>query len=200
MQSSAIAGILSMVAFVLAIMLVKWPGGGDSNAEVASDLADSGSRAQQYAAGYLLAASALLFLWFLVALRQRLLEAEGAPSRLTDFGVACGVVFATLLLGAGAATVAMPGTISFGDGSGTPDTIGSLGWVAGTATIFSMLPAAMLVLVSSLLTLQRRAFAAWFGWLGLVVVVALLASLLFITMVALPIWVIVVSALLLARR
>ena len=138
-STHALAGIASAVTFVIAILLVKWPGGNDSSEDVARTLSTHGNRLQQYVAGYLLIAAALLFLWFIAGLRQRLaaLDIRSAETLtwLTSVG---GGIATALLLASGAISIFMAGTISFGEDRAKPDIVGSMGWIAGALTIFSM--------------------------------------------------------------
>ena len=197
----ALAGIASAAAFVIAILLVKWPGGDDSGEDVASTLSTHGNRLQQYVAGYLLIAAALLFLWFIAGLRQRLAALDIRSSETVTWLTSVGGGIATaLLLASGAISIFMAGTISFGEDRAEPDIVGAMGWIAGALTIFSMFAIAVAIAATSTVAARTAVFPRWFAWFGYVCVLALVLSLLYITMIAFPIWLIVASALLLTQR
>jgi hypothetical protein len=176
---------------------MKWPGGGDSSGDVARHLSTQGHRLQQYVAGYLLVAAALLFLWFIAGLRQRVSDAGGpseTPTWLTSVG---GGIATALLLASGAISVFMAGSVSFGEDRAKAPIIGSMGWTAAALTIFSMFAIAVVIATISTLATRNMVFPRWFAWLGYICTLALVLSLFFITMIAFPIWLIVASVLML---
>lgn len=69
----------------------------------------------------------------------------------------------------------------------------------GSLLLWAALAAALLIAVVSTAVLREAILPAWFGWLGLVAAVALLLAVIFIPMIALPIWALIGGILLLMR-
>src|SRR5919198_3489212 len=82
-RRAAVAGIVFVVlAVIWGILRISGPGGGSSHGEITRFFADSGDRARFGAAGWVMAAAGLFFLWFLSGLRVVLRRAEGETGRL----------------------------------------------------------------------------------------------------------------------
>jgi hypothetical protein len=100
---SPLAGALGVVCFIVAIaMYGTGPSSGDSDLRVISYFAKSTNQTKYLVAFYFFFAAFLLMLVFLASLRAVLVEAEGAPGRLTALAHAGGVASAVLLLAANA--------------------------------------------------------------------------------------------------
>lgn len=199
-RTHALAGIAAAVAFFFGILLEKWPGGGDSSDTVAHDLSTHGHRIQQFIAGYLLVAAGLLFLWFVAGLRQWVAAVDAPSGTLTWVTSVGGGIATALLIASGAISVFMAATVGFGEDVPKAAVLGSMGWIAAALAIFSMLAVAVVIVAVSSSATRNAVFPRWFAWLGYLCALALALSLLFITMLAFPIWLIVASLLLLRRR
>jgi hypothetical protein len=66
--------------------------------------------------------------------------------------------------------------------------------------LFGMLAASAMILAVSALALRSDDFPRWFGWLGIACAVLLLFSVIFLPIIALPIWAIAASIVLLRRQ
>jgi hypothetical protein len=94
---SPLAGV-AFAILLLAALGVSLSGPGDTPAEVADWYADDSNRGAAFFVFFLLVGAALVFLWFLAALRGVLVRAEGDPARWTALAFGAGVASATLLL------------------------------------------------------------------------------------------------------
>lgn len=199
-STHALAGIASAVTSVIGIVLMEWPGGGDSSEDVARTLSTHGNRLQQFVAGYFLIAAALLFLWFVAGLRQRLAAVDRPSETVTWLASVGGGIATALLLASGAISVFMAASVGYGEDRAKAAILGSMGWTAAALTIVSMLAVALMIAATSSLAARNAVFPRWFAWLSYLCALALVLSVLFITMIAFPIWLIVASLLLLTQR
>ena len=124
--------------------------------------ADSGNRAGTIVGGILLAASALVFLWFLQHLRQRLQPDTTRSPTLPNFVYSTGQIFVTLLLVGTAALVTVPVTLALATVTDDrPFTTGQavlpqLGYV--TLALFANWTAAAMVLTATIAARQAGSF------------------------------------------
>ena len=192
-------GILYVALFVIAFVITG-DGPGDSDEEILSYYADSGNRATDIAAFFLIAAGVLLFLWFLVTLRSRLRSAEEEPKTLSVLAFAGGLTSAALLLAADALFAAVSGTVEFTDEFRVdPNTARLVGSVGYLLFVGSTMAAAVLVAATSTIALKGTVLPKWFGWVGFVAALALLVAIFFFPIFVLWAWVLVMSVLLLLR-
>jgi hypothetical protein len=196
------AGILFVVLYVAAWFVSATPDSDDSAADVAAFYADKTHRVAMLVATYLFIAAALLFLWFLVALRRRLLQAEGAGGPLAALSYGAGIVFVGLLIVGVFALAAVPGNISFGGADPPRDgdivtTVQGIG--LGLILIGGMLSAATAIVASAVLTLRTGALPRWTAWVGLAAAVALLFAFAWLPQLGLLVWVLGVSFAMLRR-
>jgi hypothetical protein len=149
---------------------------------------------------YIFIAAGLLFLWFLAGLRGRLRAAEGGDGTCSALAFAAGIIFVGLLI-AGALTLAsVPAGISLGGADAptngeTVNFIQSAGF--GMILVGGMLSAAAMIAATSLLTMRTQVLPRWSAWLGFVAAFVLLFAVIWIPQVALLIWVIAISVVLL---
>jgi hypothetical protein len=108
-RSSALAGVLFVALFAVALALSS--NNDNSPQELASWLADSGTRTQQFVSWFLYIASALAFLSFLGTLRDMLVRTEGGPGTLSSLVFGPGLVFVGLYV-AGVSLFAAPATLA----------------------------------------------------------------------------------------
>jgi hypothetical protein len=148
-------------------------------------------------AAYLFAAAGVAFLWFAAHLRARLRAAEGEPGTLSAVMFASSAVFVTMLFLAGA--LQSPTYALSIDAFGEPQSalsravIPHLGF---SALIYGMVAAAFAIATASLAMLRTAVFPRWLAWLGFAAAALLPLSILFMPMVALPVWVVAVSVVL----
>jgi hypothetical protein len=106
------------------------------------------------------------------------------------------VLFVGMLWVGAAALAAIPGAESLGDS--TPLRVAdvarfvpSLGF--GAILIFGAFGAIAMIDATSIVAMRTGILPRWFAWLGFVAAVVLLFGLIFVPMVALPIWVLAAS-------
>ena len=135
--------------------------------------ADSANRAGNIVGGILLAAAALVFLWFLQHLRPRLQPDTTRPPTLPNFVYSTGQTFVALLLVGTAALVTVPVTLAFATlTDDQPFTTGQavlpqLGYV--TLALFANWTAAAMVLAATISARQSASFPRWLRVLGYIV-------------------------------
>ena len=195
------AGVLAAVTFVVGLLFVSnSPDGSDTDAQVLAWYAHNGKHRPGILIGaFLLAFCGLLFLWFVSGLHQRLRAAEGPGGRLANVALSGALLFVGLLWLGGAALAAVPAAQAFG---GEPPLnvadvariVPNIGF--GAILLFGAFGAIALIVATSILVARTRILPKWFAWLGFVASVALLFGVLFIPMVALPIWLLVGSVIL----
>lgn len=192
-----IAGVLAAVTFVVGLILVSnSPDNNDTDAQVIAWYADHGHRLGILIGVYFLAFCGLFFLWFASGLRQHLRAAEGPGGRLASVALGGAVLFVSMLWVGAAALAAIPGAESLGDS--TPLRVAdiarfvpSLGF--GAILIFGAFGAIAMIDATSIVAMRTGILPKWFAWLGFVAAVVLLFGLVFVPMVALPIWVLAAS-------
>ncbi len=206
-RTAALSGIAFVVLYVAAWFLSQTPDDGDSSAQIAAYYADRGHRIWMIVSAYVFVVAGLLFLHFITGVRARLLsDARGAADGLATLMVAAGAVFVGLVI-AGAMTVAaVPASISFesSGSAGAPQSgdvvsiVQSAGY--GMILVGGMLSAAVTIFAASLLTLGTEALPRWTAWLGMVAAVLLLFAVVWFPQLALLIWVLAISIVLIRAR
>lgn len=197
-----VAGLLFALLLVGGVLLMNTstPADDDPDDEFVEFYGDSGNRVEQICAAYMLAGAGLAFLWFLNHLRQRLTMAAGSDW-LGGLMTGSGVVFVALLYAAATAWVIISGSMEFGSTEieqidpSLMRILPQLGF--GLLLIFGAISAAMCVAAASWAILRSGALPSWLGWLGVLVAIVLLFAVVFLPLIALPIWVLAASAALL---
>jgi hypothetical protein len=192
-----LAGVLAAVTFVAGLLcIVSSPDNSDSDAKVLAWYADQGHRLTNLIGAYLLAACGLFILWFGAGLRQRLRAAEGPGGRLSSVALGGAILLAGMLWVGAAAAAAISGAKSFGGvrGPESADVARFLPQVGYAAILlFGMFGAIALIDAASLVALRTGVLPRWLALLGLLCAVVLLFGVVFLPMVALPIWLIAAS-------
>ena len=193
-QWAPIGGIVFIVLFVVGMLLFTTPDVDNSPEKIASFYDDKGNRTELIISGYLLSLSGVFFFWFLGSLRTRLLEAEGGQGRLTSIVFASGIVFVAMLLTAAGSFMFVAGEITFADAPVDPEIARVLPDIGFTFLLIGGAFAAIaMTCATSVLIVRTGVFPSWIAWLGFVAAVVLLAAALFLPIIALLIWVGVVS-------
>ncbi len=114
-RAAAVTGFIFSGLFIAGLLPLGELLGSFADSDQAFEVyfADSANRAGNIVGGILLAASALVFLWFLQHLRQRLQSDTTRPPTLPNFVYSTGQTFVTLLLVGTAALVTVPVTLAF---------------------------------------------------------------------------------------
>jgi hypothetical protein len=192
-----IAGLLAAVTFVVGLILVSnSPDDSDTDAQVLAWYTDHGHRVGNLIGAFMLAFCGLFVLWFVGGLRQRLRAAEGPGGRLANIALGGAAAFVSMLwIGASAL-----GAVSAGQEFGSiPDLhtadvaryLGATGFVA--ILIFGAFGAIAMIDAASIVVMRTGILPKWFAWLGFVAAIVLLFGVIFLPMIALPIWLLAAS-------
>jgi MFS family permease len=197
-RTAALAGIAFVVLYVVAWFVSKTPDSDASSAQIADYYSDRGNRILMIVSAYLFVVSGLVFLHFITGIRARLV-ADARHAAEGTFVVAAGAVFVGLLMAGAMALAAVPASISFDSSSGTGvptsgdvvSIIQSAGY--GMILVGGMLSAAAMILAASLLIMRTRLLPGWTAWLGFAAAVVLLFAVVWVPQIALVIWVLALS-------
>jgi hypothetical protein len=191
-----VAGLAAAVTFVVGVAFAaNSPDSTDSDAKVLAWYANHGHRVAVIVGAYLLAFCGLFLIWFAAGLRERLLAAEGPGGRLANVAMAGAVLCVAGIWVGAAGMAAVPAGQSFG---GTPLSnadvarfLPSVGF--GMILLFGMFGAIALIDAASIVILRTGVLPRWLAWLGFVCAVVLLFGVVFLPVIALPIWLIATS-------
>jgi len=119
-------------------------------------------------------------LWFAWSLHASLRRIESTPARLSTAAFAGGMASAILFLAGGAALLAPFSAVVFDSRAALDPGLYSVASAMGfTAIDFGLIAASVMIVATSLVTLQFRGFPAWFGWSGFVAAMALALNILY---------------------
>lgn len=195
---AALAGLAFVVLYVAAFALGIEVG--DSKQEILDYYADSGHRAKEVVAFFLIAGAALSLAIFATALRSIITRFERESAMLAALTSAGGIACAALILTGNAvsrATAFASMDKDFQLDTDTRDlfeTAGFLLYVSGA------LAAILLVVGVSLAALRHGVLPRWLGWAGFAVAALLPLAIGFVGFLVFLLWVIAVSAALAFRR
>ena len=193
---ASLGGVLYVVLFIIGTILL-FDGAPDSDASPARVILyyqDSGHR-DKIMFGWIVAGLGIFFfLWFLSSLRQAVRRVEGGDGFLTALTTIGGVVYASLAfaaiaLNAGIRTMSddtykhtvYPGLIhAANDASYVMHATGGAG-------------AAAMIIAATLAFMRAGAIPKWSGWVGIILGILALASIIFFPQAAIGIWLLVVS-------
>jgi hypothetical protein len=188
-----LTGVGFIVLFVAGLVINNSPNPDESNATWHSYFADKGHQALVTIDGFLLVASGLCLLAFLSTIHQRIAARRGAaPSPLPI--VVGGVAAAAIMIG-GVAQAAVTGSMIFANlAEPGPDAL-RVAQAMGYPIIMvaGMFAASLSVAGLSIQAYSARILGGRLLTFGVVCAVGLLASVFFIPMVLLPIWVIAMT-------
>ena len=202
MEAASIAGLVFSVLSVASVTIfARLPSASDPD-EIAAFYADSSERRLDFVALTLAAFSAIAFLWFLAVVRRRIGEREDRFFATVFFG--SGLVFLAVML-TGSAVLAGPSVgIDYGGGVAPGQDVYSLVNGVGFGLLLSVVPRvqAVFVIATSTLIYRTGALHRWVAIVGyLIAAVMLIVPILTRPSgVGLPIWVAMVSLVLLFRR
>jgi archaellum biogenesis protein FlaJ (TadC family) len=197
----AVAGIAFVVLFVAGnYLILQAPGASDTGAERADFYANNANTIPLFVAMYLIAVAGLAFLWFMAGLRS-LLRPAGETAWFVAVG--SGVVFVAMLLVGLSVDGVQPVNALFADnepqlGAETVRTLAILGRLP--VAVGGALAMALLIAVVSRLGHVAGAFPGWLTVTGYLAALIVVFSILFVPMVAMPLWVLIVSLFLLYRQ
>jgi hypothetical protein len=199
---AALGGVLYVVLFVIGTILL-FDGAPNSDASPARVIAyyrDSGHR-DKIMFGWVVAGLGIFFfLWFLASLRQAVRRVEGGDGFLTALTTIGGVVYATLAFAAIALNV---GVRTMSDDTFNHTVYPGLIHAADDASYVMHATggagAAAMIIAATLAFMRARAIPTWSGWVGIVLGILALASIIFFPQAAIGIWLLAVSIWLFVR-
>jgi hypothetical protein len=196
-----LAGLAAALTFFFGVVFAaNGPDNDDSNAKIVAWYADHGHRVGVIVGAFILAFFGLFLLWFTAGVRERLRAAEGPGGRLGDVALGGGILCVAAIWVGAAALAAIPAGVSLG---GSPDLtnadlarfLPSVGF--GAILLFGMFGAIALIDAVSIVIWRTGVLPRWLAWLGFACGVILLFGVVFLPMIALPIWLIATSIVLL---
>jgi magnesium-transporting ATPase (P-type) len=194
---AGLAGVTFVVLYVVGFAVGGEPP--DTDAELIARYGDSGERAKEFTAFFLIAAAALAFVLFVSGLRSLLARTEGPQRTLGTLTYAGGVICAALVLVGNAvsrATAAAADDELFTLDPDTQRIFESGGFLLFVSAAFA---AILMVVAVSIGALRYRFLPQWLGWAGIVVAVLLPSAFAFVGFLILLAWVLVVGVTLAAR-
>ncbi|HZP25958.1 MAG TPA: hypothetical protein VFB90_02825 [Dehalococcoidia bacterium] len=199
----AISGILFVVLLIAGVVMAigDTPDSSDPDADWVKYLNNDSQLIRNVIGGYLLVFSAIAFLVFLVVLARHLRQASAGEEILPTIAFVAGVAFVASLIAATGGLIAEPANLKLGDAPAPSvdfaRNIQAVGFVI--LLIGGALSAAAMIAATSLIILRTHMLAAWIAILGFVASFALLFGAVFLPLIALPIWMLIVSVALLRR-
>lgn len=194
---SGVAGIAFVVLYVVGFSVGGEPP--DSDAAITARYADSGERALELTAFFLIAAAALALVLFVSGARSLLARSEPQQRTLAALAYAGGIACAALVLVGNAVSR----TTAFASDDEAfkldPDTqrmFESAGFLLFVSAAFA---AILLVAGLSVGALRYGLLPRWLGWAGIVVAVLLPSAFVFVGFLILLAWVLAVGITLVAR-
>ncbi|MDH3307967.1 MAG: hypothetical protein OEO77_10665, partial [Acidimicrobiia bacterium] len=197
-RGAPISGIFYAVFATVGIMLLviseidSMP-----NGEILSHYAEGGNRTREIVGFFLVAAAALCFLWFMSTLRSRLRPAEAEPKTLSALVFGAGIAAAGLLVSAATLFVGTSFALEFSSTFTVDPNLAQFAFITGAIFLLSsVLVSCVVVAATSVLTLRTGAFPRWLGWFGFAAIFVALVEAALLPVFAIPIWVLVVSVVL----
>jgi hypothetical protein len=197
-----LTGVLAIVCWIVAFAISTNSLDSDSSDEkIASYYTSHSHQIHDIVAFFIFLAGILLLLGFLAALRSRLVDAEGAPGRLSTLAFGSGVAsavlwFLSVALFSGSAFTAND-TGKFSLDPNTYRLVNDLGYLAWVGAV---VVAAIVVWAASAVALRSGVLPKWFAWLGVAAGILQLLAIFFIPAFLFWGWVVIASLLLVFRR
>lgn len=188
-KAGAVAGIAFALLFFATLMIVKLPGGEDTNQVYADYFIEEDRFIEHTIVAYVIAAAGIAFLVLLSSLRNRMLARDAEANGLHTLALGSGLLFVGMLFLAGAAAYAVPASIEFGEETQFGADIARVPWVATTALLlYGMIAASASIAALSALMLRTRALPKWLAVFGFVAAFILLFGYVYMPMMILPVW------------
>jgi magnesium-transporting ATPase (P-type) len=189
---AALAGlafvVLYLAAFALGIEV------GESDREILDYYADSGNRAKEVVAFFLIAAAALAFVVFAGALRSRIARAEQETAMLAALTWAGGTACAVLVLAGNAVSRATAFAAMDDEFQLDPNTRKLFENAGYLLFVTAALAAILLVVAVSIAALRHGVLPRWLGWAGFPAAALLTLAIALVGFLVLAVWVLAVSA------
>ena len=198
-----LGGIIFVVLMVVGTMFVAdVPDPDAPQQQLATYLAYSSNHTRNIMGAYIWVIGALAFLWFVTRLRSVLRGAEGGTGALSNLVFGAGVVFAAAWMVSAAAFAAVAYAVELrGATVSDPDFVKVLPQMAWMILLLGAgFAGLLLVLTTSILSLQTGVLPRWLAWLGIVVAIALPFDVIYISIGPFLLWALLASIVLLMRR
>src|SRR5262245_28686728 len=163
-----LAGVISVACSLVGVMLVlNQPQTKDSDATISAYFADHSHRVHAAVGFFCFLVGILFLLTFLGALRERLLEAEGRPGRLSTLAFGAGVATLPLwgisMLLANAMSFTVSESSSF---TVDPNTYRLLSVASYFTWVIALFVSSVVVWATSAVALRTRVLPRWYGVAG----------------------------------
>jgi len=180
-RGGGVAGLAATLLMLASTALTTVPDEGKSSDQQLVDFySDSGTQYRVWVGALVGIVAAMLFLWFFVALRDRLARIE--QSGLPTLVLGAGLVFLVFALLAGLVGTALPASLVYSEELELTEfdalrVVLILGnhYLSGAAATI----AAVVVFSSSFLARRHRLYARWLAWAGIVVAILMVPGMLF---------------------
>lgn len=196
-------GVLFVILFIIGFMLGTGPESDKTDKDLLDWYADSGHQNMSIAGAYLLAIAGVAMLLFINRLRGVIAEAEGARPIFAPFILAGGAVFVATLAVAAASFAAVPAGVKFGSepmptSADVARFLPQLGY--GAVLVLGMFPLIFAIFTTAYASMRLNIFPSWFNWLSVISGIVLFFAALFLPLIALGIWVLAGSWLLMKHQ
>lgn len=197
-----LTGVFAIVCWIVAFIISTNSLSSDSSdAKIAAYYTSHSHQIHDIVAFFIFLAGVLFLLGFLAALRSRLVDAEGAPGRLSTLAFGSGVAsavlwFLSVALFTGSAFTAND-TGKFSLEPNTYRLVNDLGYVVWVGAV---VVAAIVVWAASAVALRSGVLPKWFAWIGVAAGILQLLAIFFIPAFIFWGWVVIASLLLVFRR
>ena len=196
-----VAGFAAALTFIVGVAAAAdSPDSGDSDAQVLAWYAKHSHRVGVIVGVFVLMFFGLFLLWFASGLRERLRAAEGPGGRLTNVCLGGALLCVGLVWVGAFALAAVPAGISIGGEPAVTNAdvarfVPQFGF--GAILIGGMFGAIALIEATSIVIMRTDVLPRWLGYLGFACGIVLLFGFVFLPMIALPVWLIATSIVLL---
>lgn len=198
---AGMTGILFAVLFVVGAVVAETPDS-DQPAKWVTWFSDSGHRAELIVNGYLWVLAGLCMAIMIAALYQRFGSRTGVSGLYANIAGVAAVIFTGILLVAGVGNASVAGNVAFA-GANVPqdgDLLVQLGQQGMAFVLLAGGLSAALGLAAISLLIVREKGPRWLAVLGFIAAICCVFGVVFIPMIALPIWVLIASIVLLTRK
>ena len=196
--AGGIGGILFATLVIAGLVITRLPGGEDENRHVANHFADEGNRVLAYVSAFLLTLAGLALLLFIAGVWERLRRVDASPGGMYVLAFGCGLVVVAMLLLTAAALSSVAANVQQGGEETYGPDVARLAWIGTLALVIcGGLAASAFVAATSAIMLNASVFPRWLAWAGFVAAVVLLGSVIFLPLIALPVWVVATGVVLL---
>lgn len=197
-------GIAHAVLFLLAYWLLSsTPGARATDADVGQFYSSVAERRLVLAGLYIMPFAGIAFVWFIVALRMWISRSNRREDvLLSNIQLVSGILYVALFFASSATSSATAASVEFTGASVSPDVARQLPLYGNALMfVFAARMAAMFVFATSNIARTNKVLPLWFTLLGFAVGLFLLLSASFtpILILVFPVWLLLLSALLLVR-